>query len=115
MKPREFSEDNRKTQSNFEYSRRASAEKGKSSLKSPELTPRSAGGACQICYGRKADALVNVRGLQSCPFCKRDLLSVDVNKEVSELAEVFNCPVCQKGFSAKTDMLNQLLAKCETP
>lgn len=40
---------------------------------------------CQICYGRKADALLNVRGLKNCPFCKRDLTTVDVQKEVAAM------------------------------
>ena len=55
------------------------------SNKAPATLPENAvvKETCQICYGRKADALVNVRGLKTCPFCKRDLLSVDVNKEVN--------------------------------
>ena len=78
------------SQSAFEYGSRSDVPRsappsiGRTN-KTPASPPAkdSAKEPCQICYGRKADALVNVRGLKICPFCKRDLLSVDVNKEVS--------------------------------
>ena len=114
--------EDRKTQSAFNYkspgtlAASSNVDSGSSSLgrssDKPIGTAASNVEGCQICYGRKADALVNVRGLKCCPFCKRDLLSVDVNKEVAAASQSFACPVCAKTFTAKSTMLNHLLSKC---
>lgn len=107
----------RRAASAFDYAATAPRRSGEAASSPPpaaQVVSKTGGDApCSICWGRKADALRHVRGLERCPFCKRDLTKVDVSAEASSLGESFPCPACQKTFSVKADMLQHLLAKCQ--